>query len=515
MLQERRIRTDRQRISSDRSPQLREYFDVVRVYKWSILFFAIGFLGLSLYVSYQQTPVYESEVGVLVETLSTQGDRNNQVNLDTEVELLGSVPVAELVIKGLELKVSTDTLRNDLAVSAIGNTEILQLAYRHPDRREAQRRAQAFADAYLDYRRQRDIENITAESTRIEAELTVLNDRLNQVNSELATADEKKRPALQSQATLLLGLIIERQLGQLGLTQALSVGRVVEPATIPTSPASPNHLINGAFGLGAGLFLGVASAFMRTRLSGRLGTTHEVEAFLGAPVLAVIPHVSQWKRRNESFLVTRSDRQSAAAEAYRLLRTNLLSASKASSIKTLLVTSAQTREGKSATAANLAVVVAESGKRVALVSADLRKPTLNKFFNAPNRLGLTDVLLRRVELGEAMTFVGPNLRLLTSGSANASPGELLGSPEMGRLLNELESLADVIIIDSPPVLPVTDAITIASMDNAVLFVVGPGSTVQATLASSREHLEKVGANIVGAVLNNFDSPLARAYSAVS
>jgi capsular exopolysaccharide synthesis family protein len=294
--------------------------------------------------------------------------------------------------------------------------------------------------------------------------------------------------------------------------ESLRVGQVVEPATLPTTPATPNYLVNIPLAVFVGLALGVGLAFVRERLDDRLRGREDFEHRVGAPVLAVVPHASAWKKRKEARLVTSTEPRSAPSEAYRTLRTSLLFNASQNGVRRVLITSSQDEEGKTTTVANLGMVLAQAGKRVVLVDADLRKPRLHRFFGVENRVGLTNVLAQEVEPPEAVVQSGvANLLLLPCGPIPGNPAELLSSDAMGAILQHLGKLADFVIVDSAPVLAAADASILATYADAVLLVADADRATRASVAQARVQLDQVNAKVVGAVLNNFDLSKARAY----
>ena len=333
------------------------------------------------------------------------------------------------------------------------------------------------------------------------------------------SATDPNRSSLEAQASLVRSSILDRQLAQASLPREVTVGRIIEPADQPSSPVSPNHAVNGAFGLVAGLGIGIGLAFLRDRLSERLRSPEGIEAYLEAPVLGAIPRVPAWRRRKEAFLVSAVQWRSPAAEAYRILRTNVLSAASAVDVKSIVVTSAYSGEGKSATVANLGVVLARAGKNVTLVSADLRRPRLHEFFNREEHMGLIDLLAGRTTLRQALQEVSvpthgfdnamASLRLLSSGNVAEDPGELLSSTTMAGVLAELEKLSDIVLIDVPPVLPITDALVVAEVTKHVLLVISPEASTRPAITSARQQLDRVGARILGGVLNGPDPSMSQ------
>jgi capsular exopolysaccharide synthesis family protein len=496
-------------------PELQEVLSVLWYRRWSILAVTLLTVGVALYVSSRQTPIYESEASVLVTPIDTGADTlpPEAPNLPTEAEVVSSVAVAKVVADNLGIEGDPRDLLADLEVDQPTDTEILDVTYRDPDPIRAQRLANGFAEGYLQFREAAASELIVERAKDLEDQIEVLERRLKTIQDQLERlpADDPREGTLQAEAASLQNLILQTQVTLLGLPQEVSGGEVIQPASLPGSPVSPDHVVNGTFGLAAGLALGVGLALVRDRMSGRLRSSDEVEEYLEAPVLGVVPQVSQWRRAKVAYLVTAARWRSPAAEAYRVVRTNLLSALP-SGAKSIVVTSTHSGEGKSATVANLAVVLAGAGKRVTLVSADLRRPRLHEFFQRNGRVGLSDVLGRRLPLDAAIQEItlqssapkdlsAVSLRLISSGPVPDDPAELLGSAAMRLVIEDLERVSDIVLIDAPPVLPVTDAPVVAAMTKNVLLVIGPNSATQASVVSARQQLERVGAQIVGGVLN--------------
>ncbi|MCX7789208.1 MAG: CpsD/CapB family tyrosine-protein kinase [Chloroflexaceae bacterium] len=213
----------------------------------------------------------------------------------------------------------------------------------------------------------------------------------------------------------------------------------------------------------------------------------------------------------ERALITLRDPSSAAAEAYRTLRTNILFSSLDRPLHTLVITSTGPDEGKSTTLANLAVTMAQAEQRVLMVDCDLRRPSLHALFGVPNDRGLTSALLEQSEGPLPIQETGvAGLRLLASGPLPPRPADLLGSRRMGALIERLRAEADMVLFDTPPVVAVTDAAVLAPRVDGVLLVLQAGHTRRDRAREARQMLEKVKANIIGVVLNG--SRLERGYS---
>jgi capsular exopolysaccharide synthesis family protein len=283
----------------------------------------------------------------------------------------------------------------------------------------------------------------------------------------------------------------------------------IEPASIPKGPISPRPLMNTALAAAIGLMLAAGIVFLVEYLDDTLKTPDDVERILGVPVVGFVAEMRFKKKSAEEVYVSRQPR-SPVSEAFRSLRTNLEFASVEKPIQTLLVTSPGPSEGKTTVAVNLAAIFALSGKRVALLDADMRRPHVHHLLEMPNREGLSNlfrsqaapqsVFRTRLEL--------PNLMVITSGGLPPNPAELLGSEKMSQILAALRNVVDVIVIDTPPSL-VADAQILAGKVDGILFVIQPGVTHAEIARASLELFKRAGARVIGTVLNRI--PRNRSY----
>ena len=267
-----------------------------------------------------------------------------------------------------------------------------------------------------------------------------------------------------------------------------------EPGKVPVKP---NRTVNIVLGLVFGLLMGVGLAVFIEYLDTSVKTIDDVERTFQAPVLGVIP-------QNIGYLLDEGS-ESKHAEAYRVLRTNLLFSRKAETLNTIVIVSAGAGEGKSTTAINLATVFAQAGSRVLIVDSDLRRPTLHKLFKVTNNLGLTNYLLKQNTLAEIVQTTGvPNLDFMASGKLPNSSIGILGSTQMKQMIAELKQRYDFIFFDSPPILGVSDASIIASEVDVVMQVIQYRRYPQPMTVRAKQMIEKVGGNFVGIILNNIN-----------
>lgn len=285
---------------------------------------------------------------------------------------------------------------------------------------------------------------------------------------------------------------------------------VIKPAVAPESPSAPNTRLNLIIGLLVGLVGGAGIAVLRSVLDNRIRGELDLRAVTSAPLLGGISFDPDAVKKP---LLTQSAPQSPRAESFRQLRTNLQFANVSGRAKTVLVTSSLPGEGKSTTATNLAIALAQSGRSVCLIDADLRRPMVSEYLGLDRNAGLTTTLVGDVDVNDLLQLWGDdNLYVLTSGAIPPNPSELLGSAEMKNLICRLDEAFDHIIIDAPPLLPVTDAAVLSQHVGGVVVVAGSQKLRQTDLQKALNALDLVGANMLGIVLNRLPAKGPDAYA---
>ena len=276
---------------------------------------------------------------------------------------------------------------------------------------------------------------------------------------------------------------------------------VVSPAVVPTAPISPNIRRNVAIAFAAGLLVALGIAFLLDYLDQSIKSDEDLTERLGLISIGHVAFTPGGKGRRAELVAL--DSQSPASEAYKTLRTNLLFSTIDQELKTIVVTSSGPGEGKSRTAANLAVVLAEAGHKTLLIDADFRRPSLHKIFGRIRNVGLSNLILQDVAENEAITAVEkvPNLWLVTSGPTPPNPSELLGSGRIKELMARLRGAFTYVILDTPPVNAVTDAAILAAAANGTILVVEQGRTTFPSLEHAKQLLDRVGAHTLGVVMN--------------
>ena len=276
---------------------------------------------------------------------------------------------------------------------------------------------------------------------------------------------------------------------------------LIEPAVQPEAPIRPQTLMNTGLATVVGLMLAAGIVFLIEYLDDTLKTPEDVERELGVPVLGFVAEMKYKNKSDEEVYVMRQPR-SPVSEAFRTLRTNLEFAAVQQPIRSLLVTSAGTAEGKTTVSTNLAAIISKANKRVALVDADMRRPHIHSMFGMSNRDGLSDLFRYQTRpFGVSRGKVDlPNLMIITSGTLPPNPTELLGSKRMDQILDDLHTLVDFVVIDTPPAI-VADAQALAAKVDAVIIVIQPGVTQKEAARAMMETYKRAGVRVVGVVLN--------------
>ena len=346
------------------------------------------------------------------------------------------------------------------------------------------------------------------------------------------------------------GLIQQRDEAKLNLAKVIDdVVMVVSPAEVPQKPIKPNALINYLVSCAVGLLLGMIIAFIKESVDSSISTIQDVEQELNLTILGIIPHIGteyilsssedaidepdKKLRQHKARLITISNPKSWPAESYKMLRSNLLQQMKTKNIKAILFTSSDMQEGKSLTVCNIAISMAQLGKKTVLLGANMRRPTDYKTFGLNREPGLSDILMGNVTWARAINssvdiLVGglgiddllqipgiDNLSIITSGRAVDNVSELLNSKAFDQLIRELKANFDVVIIDCSPVMAVPDAITICDRVDGVALIYKVGQTPKEVLKMAKSNLLKARANLMGIILNNIKTEAQVGYSAFS
>ena len=439
--------------------------------------------------------------------------------VDTEIEVVRSEPTRAEAAKELGF------VPPKVSASAVGRTDLMEVRASAGTPEEAARVTNAYAQAYVRLRRAQAVERLDAAAKELEAKVADFQRQIEALDGRLASTPAADSPAatgLRSQRDLLLQQqsALQARYVQLQVDASLEDGgaRVVSEATPPPSPSSPRPVRNAAVAMALGLVFGVGLAFVRDHLDDSVKTREDLEAVIeDLPLIGSVPRVRGWDESDGAFLVSLADPHSPAADAYRSLGVALRAGGVGEKFNVVQVTSSVPGEGKSSTVANLGVALAQAGIRVVAISADLHRPRLHQFFDTANDRGLTNVLSGTGPIqGKWDTFTrvpGVNHLILLNAGPPLRDGHsnLLGSARMKELVDALRTSTNVVLIDSPPVLGVSDAAVLARVVDATILVASVGVAGKAQVRRSVELLRSVDADLLGVVLNNTEELDTYAY----
>jgi polysaccharide biosynthesis transport protein len=476
-------------------PTLRGYLRIVRVGRWWVVGFALLGLGAGLGLSLTSTKQYTATAQLLVQSVGSDNLGNGSgasvltaADVETELQLVTSAQVQQQVRSKLGSAPG-------ITATEVGQTDVIAVTAVSSDPAVAADVANTYARAFVSWSTATTISNLAVAESQLNSQISALGHEIGRLSGSSAQA-----AALSNQQAVLKGQLAQLQVA--GSTASAGL-ELVTPATAPTAPSSPKPIDDGLLGLIAGLALGLGAAFLRDSLDDTLASGEAVQRIAGAPVLATVPVVASWRKKSGRAVIAASDPTSQPAEAYRSLRTSLQFARQDRPLRTLLVTSPSAGDGKTATVVNLGAAFAQAGARTVLVSCDLRRPGFGQFFAPDEHAELAAVVSGARPLKSALAPVigTEGLWLVGTRSVAANPTELLGSARMRAVMAELGQHFDVVLIDSPPVLPVADAVILSGYADGVVLVTAAGQTRRVELRRTTEKLAQAGAPLVGVVLN--------------
>lgn len=506
--------------------EFKQYLAIIWHRIWLILLGVLLCGAIAYFINSTQQPKYVASTRLLIK----EGGNNNnsyqdlltgQRKADTYTELFLARDIAEKTIETLGLPYTADQLRSNMSVSSAGETLLIDVSITDTNPEQAALIANTMAKVFVEANDKREFGFSEEERIKLEAQKADVADKLEATETQIntltvATAEDE---ALQSRlladrnALQIQYQEIERGIITNNLETAITATRlsVIDSAIPNPTPISPRTASNTLLAALLGGLLGLGVIFLMEYLDDSVRSTQQVAEMTGLSTLGVIAQI-EGDTQADRLISFRAPR-APISEAYRVIRTNLNFSTVDKELSSMLVTSSSPGEGKSTTSANIAVVMAQTGKRVILVDADLRRPTQHKSFETMNSQGLTTALLDAgtpIERHIQPTKV-PGLRILTSGPMPPNPSELLNSQRMVQVMSTLDSLADVIIYDTPPALTVADASILAPRVDGCLVVLDSGKTKTDAIAQCADVLRSTGANLFGVVMNRIQTSGSRYY----
>jgi capsular exopolysaccharide synthesis family protein len=500
---------------------LYQYITPLRKWWW-LMVIATIVAGFSSYmVVRNQPPFYQARTTLIIgRTIGDPNPTANQFALDKQLAATyAQIANRETIFESTKLALGLTELP-DYEARAVPDSQLIEIAVVDISPARAQAVANELANQLIsssptnpkpeEIERQRFVEQqLSYFEKQISDnlnEIAVLQEQLGQFNSARQISETQDRiNALEIKVATLQGTYTNLLANsQQGATNIISI---LEPAGLPVRPIGPNKILITALAAISGLILSTGASYLIEYMANTLNTSQDVTHMLPYPIVGSIPDI----KNNKSGMYTYEYPFSVVAESFRSLRTSLEFSAVDKPLRTILVASPGVAEGKSTVASNLAFSIAQADKKVILVGADMREPTLHSLLDINNKNGLSDVFRGSVKIEEALQpLANGKVRVLSSGSIPPNPTELLGSSTMNRILEELTNLADVVVIDSSPFI-VADAAVLTAKVDGVLIVIRPEYSRKELVAGMKTQIERSGGRVIGVVLNGV-SPKNDVYS---
>ena len=508
----------------DEAVDLRVYLGVLGR-RWKV---AVGVtilaLVASLLLSFTQPTRYRATADLLIRTQTSESlisdspsaNADDARTLNNEVQLFESESVEQAVEEVYDGPL--DPADVDAAIVS-DTSDVVRATLTSEDAKEGARLVNLYIETFIEVRQAQQVDELLSIGSEIQTKIDDLGARITSVRAPLddlerraaanpadrALAAQRDAEAESLSATLTplesQRAFFQSQLEQLDLIADITgSGRAqVVRGAKAEGAVSPSPARDAAVALVLGAVLGIGLAFLVDTLDERIRSTADLERVAaGLPTLALVPELV---RGDDAFVAVRDEPHSRAAESFRGLRTALKFAAIDHPFRVIQITSPTAGEGKTTTVANLAMALAQGGDRVAVVCCDLRRPRLHERMQVNLRPGLTDVLVGDVDLNSAVQRTAANIYVVPAGSPPPNPSELLSTEKAFAIVQSLAQQVDIVLLDCPPVLPVTDALVVSRMADATVVVVDSRSTERRALRRTLQQLAQIGAPVVGIVLN--------------
>lgn len=493
---------------------LRQYLGLVLHWWWLIVLAGVLAGGAAYLISQRMTPIYQSSTTLLInEALTSRAtDYNSLLTSErlakTYAEMMTKRPVLEEVARRLSLSYSADELGKMISVTPMRDTQLLSVTVESADPQLAPQVANTLVAVFIQQLAESQSSRFAASKESLQKQIADSEAQIAQIREQM---DSKSNPdelarletRLNQYEQINADLVVSYE--QIRTTEAQSASNVeqIEMAVASPVPVSPNVMQNTLLAAVVGVMLAVGGIFLFDMLDDTVKTPDDIRRKLNLPILGAIP---RFKGPEEGWLVAHAQPRSPVTESFRELRVNVQYSSVDEPLRTLMVTSPMPSDGKTTVVSNLAVVMSIAGKRITVMDGDLHRPRLHAKFSAHFQPGLSSLFLSSLAQlnGHFQETPVDGVHLVSAGELPPNPGELLGSKRMQKILEKVMERSDMVIIDTPPVLSVTDAMVLAPLVDGVLLVVKPGKTKISMLENMVEQLRYVGARVIGVVINEVD-----------
>jgi succinoglycan biosynthesis transport protein ExoP len=502
--------------------ELRQYIAIVIGWWWLTILLTLVAGVTSYAISQRQAPVFEATMTLMVgQSFQATELTNNDILTSqqlarTYADIAQRQPVLQGTIETLALKGTWRELKKRVKVNPVPDTQLLEIAVEASSPEEARVTADEVArqlillsPAALQNQEQEENQHFVRQRLEdLQAKIEAGQARVKELEAAMAgSLSAQQVQELQDEINTLESLIANWENTHTQLLifidskESPNYLAVIEPAQVNPDPVRPRVGLNTLIASVVGLSLAMGLIFLLEYLDDTLKSADDLSQSLGLTSLGA---VSQIKGRGyQDKLISSQDPFDPTSEAYRMIRSNIQFMSIDRPVKSIMVTSAGPGEGKSTTAANLGLIMAQAGLKTIIVDTDLRRPVQHLIFRVPNAGGLTDLVrLPELEVNYHLRHTGiENLQVITCGTLPPNPAELLGAQRMGQLLACLSEMADVVIYDSPPAAAVTDAAVLSTRMDGVVLVIEAGQTRHDVARQAVTNLQQAGAHILGGVLN--------------
>jgi polysaccharide biosynthesis transport protein len=491
---------------------IRHYLYLAWQWLWLLVLEAAVVGGVTYLISQRMTPVFSTSTKLLImEAAATKPTDYNSLLASEQLtqtysDMLTNEALLQETIDRLGMKTTPAALASKIKASPVRDTQLITVTVEGTNPGLIAQIANTLVQVLIERVGSIQSDRYSSSEESLSAQLADIDTLLLDLQNKMdLTADPAEKARLDNQAVqyrqIYANLLTTYE--QTRLAEAQSSANIVQvnEAQMPLVSIKPKVLQNTLLAAILSALVVAAGIFTIDAFDDTIKTPAQVTKTFGLPVLGVII-----QHRNGLGPICQDQPRSPVSEAFRSLRTNIQYSNIDAPLRTLLVTSPSPREGKTLVCANLAVVLAQGGKKVIVVDADLRRPAVHKRLEVSNSNGLTALLLQPeiVLEGVLRTTKTANLSVVTCGDLPPNPAELLGTRKMGLILDKLKEDADILVIDTPPVLPVADPSVLAPLVDGVLLVLQPGKTALSEARDTVERLQRVNAKIIGVILNNVD-----------
>jgi non-specific protein-tyrosine kinase len=496
-----------------REPGLLEY--AYQLWRWAwLIALAAALCAASAYIFSRRTiPVYQTTMRLLVSNPPSQSsiDTTSMISVasmaQTYAQMLTDTPVLDQVMARLGLKMASKDLAKAISVSVVPNTQILAVNVEDTSPGRAVDIANMLGQVFAERMLQMQSQRYSATLEGLQKQVEDMGKQINDTNALLLKeTDPAQKLELETRLTqyrqLYSNLVMNYEQVRLAEAQTSTSVAVSQPAQLPSSPVRPKTLQNTLLGAVVGMLVAIGGVIIIEALDDTIKDPEEVRRKFGLPILGVIARHAIIEGKP----ITQEQPRSPVSESFRSLRTNVTYAAVDTPLRWIMVTSPTPLDGKTTVCANLGVVFAQGGKKTVVVDGDMRRPMESRRFGLPERSGLSELFLGPLEStngSEQATGVA-GLKVVGSGALPPNPAELMASKKMIEILDRLSAENDLVLVDTPPVLTVTDAAALAPGMDGVILVAKPGVTKLAAFKQTLEQMQGVGAKVLGVVLNEVE-----------